>query len=293
MTESTTPAGGVNPAQQVPPVQQPAVIPPATTETPLTTQLPQDPTQPVDPNAAPPVSDPNATVPPATETGQGDEQERTRQGKGARERIQELVARSKAAEAERDAAWAELERLRRPLQTQVPYDQLPFEQQEQVRLREAVRAERAEQMAYEANFRQQQVVANRHAVFTAKLAAAEDRMPEVAEKFFRIDPTSGRPAVPVSEVAADFIAESDKAAEIAYFLGTNPHEARRIAQLPDTRQTAELARLEARLSAAPTVRRVSQAPAPVTTVGGGSPPRMVDLGTVDYETYKAQRMKKP
>lgn len=284
MTEPTTPTGGVNPVQvPVTPVQQPVVTPSAS-EQPLPTQTTPDPAQPVDPNAAPPVSapDPNATVPPATETGQGDEQERTR--KTAKDRIQELVAQRNAAQAERDAALSELDRLRRPLQTQVPYDQLPFEQQEQVRIREAVRAERAEEAAQAARMHHARVEAQRIAVFDAKLAAATDRLPDAKDKFLR---------VPCSDVAADFIAESERAPELANYLGSNPAEAYRIANLPDTRQVAELARLEGRLGAAPPVRRVSQAPAPVTTVGGASPPRAFDPATADNEAYRRWRMQKP
>ncbi len=100
----------------------------------------------------------------------------------------------------------------------------------------------------------------------AKLDDAAERIPDIAsirETFYR--------SVAISEPAADVLASSDKAAEITAFLVRNPAEAQRISSLHPQWQAVEIARLEARVAQAPQVRRVSQAPAPPPTIGGGSP----------------------
>ena len=105
----------------------------------------------------------------------------------------------------------------------------------------------------------------RRQIFEAKVSSVSERSPDALAKFY---------AVPCSPVMADFLAETDKAGELAVFLGNNPHEAGRIAELPPTRQAIELARIEGRLSAPAEVRRVSQAPAPPADrlKGGANPP---------------------
>src|SRR5690606_36348849 len=65
-----------------------------------------------------------------------------------------------------------------------------------------------------------------------------------------------------SQETADFIATSDKGAEVAYFLTQNPSEAARLASLHSYHQGIELARIESRLTAAPQVRKQTAAPPP-------------------------------
>jgi hypothetical protein len=65
---------------------------------------------------------------------------------------------------------------------------------------------------------------------------------------------------------ADVIMASDTGPDVAYYLGTNPQEADRIASLPPFLQAKEIGRLETKLALDPPVKRTSSAPAPITPI---------------------------
>jgi len=199
------------------------------------------------------------------------------------ERIGEITAKKKAAEADASLARQEVQRLRDELAKLrgTPTDTLPFDQADQLRVREAVKTERLEEKEAEVAHRDRVAKETRQASFVAKVEAVADRMPDLLEKFA---------AVTVSEQAAEIIADSDRAAEIAYYLANNPREAAEIAFLPAHLQGVRIARIEARVSAAPTVRKNSSAPSPVPTLKGGtSSPNVKDPGSMTMAEYSAWR----
>lgn len=77
-------------------------------------------------------------------------------------------------------------------------------------------------------------------------------------------------SAPISESVARIVAESEMGAKLAYYLGTNPAEARRISALPATSAARELGKLEVKLSAPPPPKKTTAAPPPPPTVNGGS-----------------------
>ena len=80
--------------------------------------------------------------------------------------------------------------------------------------------------------------------------------------------------LPIHQRAAPHIVESDKAAEIAYYLGKNPQVAQTLYQQFETspaKALIELGKIEARLSA-PKAKTLSTAPKPASTLGGGVNP---------------------
>lgn len=85
--------------------------------------------------------------------------------------------------------------------------------------------------------------------------------------------------------------------KILHHLGKNMEEAERITKLPPTKMAMEMARIEAQLNApaapvvAPAVPPISQAPAPVITVGGGVKPgeKSIDDPNLSMEEYNAIR----
>lgn len=89
---------------------------------------------------------------------------------------------------------------------------------------------------------------------------------KAAERYPDFQAVVSNPSLPVNEAMAEFIAESDQGAEVAYFLGKNPGKAYEIAQLSPVRAARELAKIEADLAARPQAR-VSRAPEPITPVG--------------------------
>ena len=196
-----------------------------------------------------------------------------------KERFSQVYAQKKQAEAEAAYARQEAGRLRAELDRmrQTPLDQVPYEQQDELRMRAAVKEERLLEKEAEAVQRTKLAQDARITAFQAKVEEARERMPDF-DAFYR---------VPVSEVAAELIAESSKAAEVAYWLGKNPDAAHKIYQMPAHLQGAEIARIEARVSAAPQVRKVSKAPPPVSTIGGQSSPGVKDPGAMTEAEYSA------
>ncbi len=199
-----------------------------------------------------------------------------------KDRFSQVYAQKKQAEAEAMMARAEAQQLRRELaeMRSKPLDQMPYEDQDDLRVRAAIKEERLAEKESEAQRREWQAHDARAATFQAKVSEALPRMPDLVEVFSTI---------PLSDFAADLIAESEKAAEIAYYLGKNPQIARNIYQQPPHLQGAEIARIEARVSAAPTVRKTSKAPAPAPLLGGSSSPGVKDPADMSMEEYSAWR----
>lgn len=77
------------------------------------------------------------------------------------------------------------------------------------------------------------------------------------------------PALNINEPMVEFITDSDTGAEIAYFLGKNPHRAADIAAMSPVKAARELTRLEAELLAKPKPQP-SSAPAPISPIKGES-----------------------
>jgi hypothetical protein len=76
-----------------------------------------------------------------------------------------------------------------------------------------------------------------------------------------------------SDAMVDAIADSEHGHDIAYYLGSNPDEAKRIAQMSPTKAAREIGRLESRFNQ-PKQQQTSKAPPPVRrsrgTGGGGA-----------------------
>jgi len=197
-----------------------------------------------------------------------------------KERFSQVYAQKKQAEAEAAFARREAMQLRAELDKMrsTPMDQVPYEQQDELRVRTAVKEERLAEKSAEAERAQWQAEQARRSAFLAKVEEARERMPDFDQVFA---------AVPVSDVAADLIADSEKAAEIAYYLGKNPDLAHRIHRMPPHLQGAEIARIEARVSAAPTVRKVSKAPPPVATLNGQAAAGAKDPASMTDAEYSA------
>ena len=182
------------------------------------------------------------------------------------ERVDQLTAKNHQLRAQLEIANRQLGELMKPLQAPDPAN---WEATEQHRLRSIMREERAQDVHQQAQTLQQQAAQTRLETFETKLMDAADRIKDidqVREKFYQ--------TVPITEFAADVLAESEHAADVTAHLVRNPDLAARFARMHPAQQVAEIGRLsgiyEARASAPP-VRRVSQAPAPPPTLGGGAP----------------------
>jgi len=226
-------------------------------------------------------------TPEAENEGQPDGKEDAgkRNKKTASEFINELKAQRNAATARAAAAEAELARLRKPLPPPPPT--ASQDEVDRYNVKAAVRESRAEEVAQAAEIAKQEAASKRFETFNAKAEAASERMPGLVDKFL---------ALPVvSEEIAEFVSESEKGAEVAFYFTANPGEADRISRLPGYQQGIELARIEGRLQAAPQVRKASAAPPPPPAMPGapsaaGKAPE--DMSPAEYSAWYRERQKK-
>ena len=239
---------------------------------------------------APPMAE-TSTQDPATPVPDGTEGELARDPSTGRfaKRSEQIQAQIGQLTATKHQVAREVESLKRQaaeIRTQLDapsnIDPADYAAQTSHDMRRAVKAERYDQTLDAVKSAQSHASEIRAATFTAKVEAARERIPDLDTALQSFG------NLPISEIAADHIADSEKAVEIAYYLAKNPLEAQRIARLPMAYQGAEIARIESRVSA-PTRNRLSQAPAPVQTVSGGSGSAVVNLATADFATYEAAR----
>lgn len=242
---------------------------------------------------APEAATQDTTQPPAAETqdaGTPEPQEGTPEGTSedesrkankvsAKERIGQLTAQRNEWQTRAQAAEMELQRLRQPLRQ--PGPDATQDEVDRFNVKAAVREQRAEEVAAEATRAAQAAAAVREATIEAKAEAVSDRMPGLMQQL---------KALPVlSEACVEFMAASDKGAEVGYFLAQNPNEAARISALHPYHQGIELARIEGRLTAAPTVRKTTTAPPPPPKMSGAPSVGAKDPSQMTMKEYEAWR----
>jgi hypothetical protein len=96
---------------------------------------------------------------------------------------------------------------------------------------------------------------------------AQAQLSKGAEKYADFYEVVTDPSLPVTGTMAAAMAEAENGADVAYYLGTNPKEAQRIASLSPTRQAIEIGKIEAKLSAQP-VTEATKAPPPIKPLSG-------------------------
>ena len=104
-------------------------------------------------------------------------------------------------------------------------------------------------------------------------------------------PTFDREAfdeLPLTPTIAQTIVDSDTAPQLMAWMTSNPDEVERIARLSPARQSAEIGKLEARLSVTKTTK---EAPPPIKTVGGGGSVTNGDMSKMTPDEYVAARAK--
>lgn len=126
--------------------------------------------------------------------------------------------------------------------------------------------------------------------YQEKLTAAwEEKVERGSEKYDDWMEKVGdiKPIVPF--VAA--LMEAENGDDIAYYLGSNPKEAERIARLPPLSQVREIGKLEAKLAAKPVNPKTpSNAVAPIKPVGGSASPSTKKLVDVeDQDEFEKRR----
>lgn len=123
----------------------------------------------------------------------------------------------------------------------------------------------AEALAYR---KAEELIAHReHAKQQAALLDGyHEREEQAREKYEDFEQVAYNPNLRITEVMAEAIQSSDIGPEMAYFLGANPKEAARIAQLSPFLQAKEIGKIEAKLSDNPPAKKTTSAPAPIAPV---------------------------
>jgi hypothetical protein len=100
----------------------------------------------------------------------------------------------------------------------------------------------------------------------ALLESYHEREEEARSKYEDFEQVAYNPQLPITDVMAQTIQASDIGPDVAYYLGSQPQEAQRIARLSPFLQAKEIGRIEAKLLAEPPVKKTTSAPAPIKPV---------------------------
>lgn len=250
-------------AQAPVPVTPANILDPATVPVPTALNVPESNT-PATPSAE------AAKEPPKDGENPGDQdaaQEKPDERKrSAKARIDELTAQKYQFQRERDEAVERYNKLRERLQPR-EIDPNDYAAQEAERLRRVINADRVEETVDRARQAEQRIAETRAEVFSAKVDVARERIPDIDNALREFA------KLPLSDAAADVLAESEKAAELAWFLAQekNREFTHRLARMSPAKQGAELARIEASIKSVQP-RKTSAAPPPVPMIGASSAP---------------------
>lgn len=90
---------------------------------------------------------------------------------------------------------------------------------------------------------------------------------------------------PIGAQTAELIALLEDGPAVAYYLGKNPAEARRIDKMPERERAAAIGRIAGRLTAQPP-RKISSAPSPVKSVAGNSNLAVLDVAKMSQADFE-------
>ena len=104
--------------------------------------------------------------------------------------------------------------------------------------------------------------------------AYSEREEKARDKYDDFEDVVYNPKLRITDVMAETIQYSDLGPDLAYWLGSNPKEAERIARLSPILQAREIGKIEVKLSDNPPVKKTTSAPTPISPVtarSSGSP----------------------
>ena len=151
----------------------------------------------------------------------------------------------------------------------------------------------------------EELIAKREAAkqHSAILESYQELEEAARDKYDDFEQVAYNPKLPITNVMAETIQSSDIGPELAYYLGSNPKDAERIARMTPLGQAKEIGKIEAKLAAEPPVKRTTSAPTPISPVTAratGSPaldttdPRSIKSMTASQwiEAERVRQMKK-
>lgn len=116
------------------------------------------------------------------------------------------------------------------------------------------------------------------------LESHRDREESAREKYDDYEDVVYNPKLAITPIMAQTIQASDMGPDVAYYLGTNPKEAERIARMPAIAQAKEIGKIEAKLTSSPPVKKTTSAPTPISPVSART--TSTSLDTTDPRAAK-------
>jgi hypothetical protein len=273
MTDTTQPAAEA--------VATPAVDPNAQVETPATTT--ETTAQPAEPPAATQAEDGKAEQLRDTEGKFLPKHPRVEKLQSA---INELTRQKHDTARDVERLRAEAAELQKQLQSKPQIDPQDFEGLQAHAIQRAIKAERLEDTVSKVRDLESRSAQTTQQLIAAQVEEMREHIPDIDSIFL---PTE-RGGPNITPLMGEALSRVENGALVAYHLFKNPREAARLCRADAATVFVEIGKLAAGVKATPT-KRISQAPAPVSTVSGGSSKSAaVDLSTADYETYKKVRM---
>ena len=214
---------------------------------------------------APAQADVPVTAPEVTATSESAQNEQPAKT-FSQEEVDALVAKRLAKEQRK---WErKLQQPATPAVPSVPREVPPADQFESVEAyAQALAEKRAAELVQQREVQQQQAQV---------LESHRDREESAREKYDDYEDVVYNPKLAITPIMAQTIQASDMGPDVAYYLGTNPKEAERIARLPAIAQAKEIGRLEAKIASAPPVKRTTSAPTPISPVSARSASTTLD-----------------
>ena len=214
---------------------------------------------------APAQADVPVTAPEVTATSESAQNEQPAKT-FSQEEVDALVAKRLAKEQRK---WErKLQQPATPAVPPVPREIPPADQFESVEAyAQALAEKRAAELVQQREVQQQQAQV---------LESHRDREESAREKYDDYEDVVYNPKLPITPIMAQTIQASDMGPDVAYYLGTNPKEAERIARLPAIAQAKEIGKLEAKIASAPPVKKTTSAPSPISPVSARSASSTLD-----------------
>ena len=217
---------------------------------------------------------------------QGDKVEAIKRDIGrVTKRIDTLVAQRYTAEARASAAERQLADMqRRYADLQKVGPDAPLEEQDANRLRRVMLEDRAQSVNEDLRQARREAAESHREMIAARLEEAADRIPAGTLQKLEALPK-------FSAQTMEFVAESEKGAQLASYFADNPQEAARLHGLSPYQQGVELARLETRISV-PKPRTATNAPPPpprVTGNPGKSSKSPAEMSVAEMRDYLQKR----
>ena len=232
--------------------------------------------------------------------GEQPEQEEVSKSKARRERRKAELAQLRQSAEEAEAKAAEQEKRLQAIQdaanSQRPPDESQFTDYNDYLIAQAAYQSMAaldkrqiQEIEREREQQQQQIEATKQQQEAVTREAWGEQVADAKARYADFDQVvMNNPTLPINETMAQVIQASDKGADVAYHLGTNPQVAAQISQMAPLDAARAIGALEAQLSL-PKPRTNTTAPEPIAPVSPKASAGSKDPDKMTMAEYKAWR----